>query len=73
VKPPIEFVYLRLLEDGTPAAGKFEGWPDTTAEVTSLDPCMGSGHFVTSLFSVFAALRMHEEGLTHIAVIGGKD
>jgi REP element-mobilizing transposase RayT len=47
-----------------PAAGKFEGWPDKTAEVTSLDPCMGSGHFVASLFPVFAALRMHEEGLT---------
>ncbi|MEY5049168.1 MAG: hypothetical protein RLZZ175_2527 [Bacteroidota bacterium] len=64
VKPPIKFEYLRLLEDGTPAAGKFEGWPDKTAEVTSLDPCMGSGHFVASLFPVFAALRMQEEGLT---------
>jgi hypothetical protein len=64
VKPPIKFDYLRLLEDGTPAAGSFEGWPDKTAEITSLDPCMGSGHFVASLFPVFAALRMHEEGLT---------
>lgn len=63
VKPPVKFEYLRLLEDGTPAAGKFEGWPDRTAEITSLDPCMGSGHFVASLFPVFAALRMHEEGL----------
>jgi len=65
VKPPVKFEYLRLLEDGTPAAGKFEGWPDKTAEVTSLDPCMGSGHFVASLFPVFAALRMHEEGLSN--------
>ena len=64
VKPPVKFEYLRLLEDGTPAAGKFEGWPDKTAEVTSLDPCMGSGHFVASLFPVFAGLRMYEEGLT---------
>ncbi len=64
IKPPVKFEYLRLLEDGTPAAGKFEGWPDKTAEVTALDPCMGSGHFVSSLFPVFAALRMHEEGLT---------
>jgi hypothetical protein len=62
--PPVKFEYLRFLEDGTPAAGKFEGWPDKTAEVTSLDPCMGSGHFVASLFPVFAKLRMHEEGLT---------
>ena len=64
VQPPVRFEYLRLLDDGTPAAGKFEGWPNKTAEVTSLDPCMGSGHFVASLFPVFAALRMQEEGLT---------
>ena len=64
VRPPIKFDYLRLLDDGTPAAGQFEGWPDKTASVTSLDPCMGSGHFVASLFPVFAALRMHEEGLS---------
>ena len=72
VKPPIKFEYLRYLPqtDGSAtepvevAAGKFEGWPDKTAEVTSLDPCMGSGHFVASLFPVFAALRMHEEGLS---------
>ena len=64
VKPPIKFEYLRLLEDGTPAAGNFEGWPDKSAEVTALDPCMGSGHFVASLFPVFAALRMQEERLT---------
>ncbi len=64
VKTPVKFEYLRLLEDGSPAAGTFEGWPEKTAEVTSLDPCMGSGHFVASLFQVFAALRMHEEELT---------
>ena len=62
--PPVHFEYLRLMDDGSPAAGVFEGWPDTTAEVTALDPCMGSGHFVASLFPVFAALRMHEEGLS---------
>jgi hypothetical protein len=64
VRPPVKFEYLRLLEDGSPAAGQFEGWPDKIAEITSLDPCMGSGHFVASLFPVFAALRMHEEGLS---------
>jgi hypothetical protein len=64
VKPPVKFEYLRLLEDGTPAAGNFEGWPNKTADVTALDPCMGSGHFVASLFPVFATLRMYEEGLS---------
>jgi hypothetical protein len=62
--PPVKFDYLRLLADGTPAAGAFEGWPDTTAKVTSLDPCMGSGHFVAALFPIFAELRCYEEGLT---------
>lgn len=64
ITPPVKFEYLRLLEDGTPAAGVFEGWPDKTAAVTALDPCMGSGHFISSLFTVFASLRMYEEGLT---------
>ncbi len=71
IKPPVKFEYLRFSppllgggREGVPAAGNFEGWPNKTAEVTSLDPCMGSGHFVASLFPVFASLRMHEEGLT---------
>ena len=63
-KPPVKFDYLRLNEENAPAAGTFEGWPDCTAQVTCLDPCMGSGHFVAALFPVLAALRMHEEGLT---------
>ena len=54
-----EDAFLRL-----EAGGTFEGWPAKTAQVTSLDPCMGSGHFVASLFPVFAALRMYEEGLS---------
>ncbi|MBA3425733.1 MAG: hypothetical protein H0U04_14585, partial [Rubrobacter sp.] len=35
--------YLRRKEDGTPAAGTFDGWPETAAEVTVMDPCCGSG------------------------------
>lgn len=64
VTPPVKFEYLRLLEDGKPAAGVFEGWPDKTSEITSMDPSMGSGHFIASLFLVFAQLRIYEEGLT---------
>lgn len=72
VKPPVKFEYLRYLPSPegegqggeVPAAGKFEGWPDKTAGVTALDPCMGSGHFIVSLFTVFALLRMHEESLS---------
>ncbi|MCX6225949.1 MAG: type II restriction endonuclease subunit M [Bacteroidia bacterium] len=64
VTPPVKFEYLRLLDDGTPAAGRFDGWPNTTAEITMLDPCMGSGHFVVSVFAVITRLRMFEESLS---------
>jgi hypothetical protein len=64
ITSPVKFEYLRLLDNGTPAAGNFEGWPNKTVDITSLDPCMGSGHFIASLFPVFATLRMYEEGLT---------
>ncbi len=64
IKTPVKFEYLQLREDGRPIAEKIEGWPDKTADITALDPCMGSGHFVASLFPVFAKLRMHEEDLT---------
>ncbi len=63
-QPPVNFEYLRLLPDGTPASGKFEGWATTSAALTMLDPCMGSGHFVAATFNVIAKLRMHEENLS---------
>jgi hypothetical protein len=33
------FTYLRWRDDGTPAAGTFEGWPKTLRQFTMLDPC----------------------------------
>ena len=62
--PPVDFPYLRCLEDGTPAAGTFPGWPERLAELKVLDPCMGSGHILVSAFSMLASLRMAEEGLS---------
>lgn len=64
---PVELEYLRLLEDGTPAAGKFAGWPETVAELRVLDPCCGSGHFLVAVFNLLVRLRMSEEGLTREA------
>jgi hypothetical protein len=63
-KSPIEMKYLRWRDDGTPAAGRFEGWPKTLAEFTMLDPCCGSGHFLVAAFKLLVPLRMHDEGLT---------
>lgn len=58
------FDYLRFREDGTPAAGTFEGWPKTAAEVTMMDPAAGSGHFIIEAFRMLYRMRMEEEGLT---------
>ncbi|NUQ36641.1 MAG: hypothetical protein HUU23_02365, partial [Caldilineales bacterium] len=48
----------------SPAAGTFPGWPQRIADVTLLDPCGGSGHFVVAAFDLFTAMRMAEEGLS---------
>ena len=61
---PVELTYLRRLQDGTPAAGKFEGWPDSLKEFTLLDPCCGSGHFVVAAFLLLVPMRMASEGLS---------
>jgi len=71
-----EFEYLRFIrepkeddeEDNPtgpwrPAAGTFGGWPETAKEITVLDPCCGSGHFLNEGFQLMVRLRMDEEGL----------
>ncbi|MDQ0615250.1 hypothetical protein QF046_002891 [Microbacterium sp. W4I4] len=56
--------YLRRNEDGTPAAGSFSGWPEHAADVTVMDPCCGSGHFLVAMFGMLWRMRAEEEGLT---------
>src|SRR5205814_4125887 len=57
------FAYLRFTDEGRPAAGTFEGWPESAAEITVMDPCCGSGHFLTVAFEMLAAVRMEEQDL----------
>ena len=47
-----------------PAAGWFEGWPDNLAELKTLDPCCGSGHFLVAAFLMLVPIRMELEGLS---------
>ena len=61
---PVEMPYLRWRDDGTPAAGTFDGWPNTLREFKMLDPCCGSGHFLVAAFNLLVPLRMHDDGLT---------
>jgi hypothetical protein len=59
-----EWGYLRFADDDSPAAGHFEGWPETVAEVTVMDPCCGSGHFLVAAFEMLRRMREEEEGLS---------
>ena len=62
-----EWEYLKFDDDGKPAAGTFDGWPDTVAEVTVMDPCCGSGHFLIEAFSMLWHMRAEEEDLNPVA------
>ncbi len=60
--PGYTWTYLRLNEDGSPSAGTFDGWPRSANELKVLDPCMGSGHFLTFALPILARMRAAEEG-----------
>ena len=59
--------YLRFVRDENdawrPAAGWFEKWPQTAAELRVLDPCCGSGHFLVEALELLVRLRIEEEGM----------
>ncbi|MCU7849287.1 MAG: N-6 DNA methylase [Candidatus Thiodiazotropha sp. (ex Lucinoma kastoroae)] len=61
---PIDLTYLRKTDEGAPAAGSFEGWPDDLSEFRLLDPCCGSGHFLVAAFLMLAPVRMALENLS---------
>ena len=65
--PGVPFNYLRFIkrEDGawTPTAGTFDGWPEHLADLKTLDPCCGSGHFLVAAFLMLVPMRMELEGL----------
>jgi hypothetical protein len=61
-----DFDYLRFDDDGKPAAGTFDGWPDRVAAVTVMDPCCGSGHFLVQAFSMLWQMRAEEEDLSPV-------
>ena len=61
---PVELTYLHKTEEGAPAAGGFEGWPDDLSELRLLDPCCGSGHFLVAAFLMLVPMRMALENLS---------
>jgi hypothetical protein len=69
-----DFDYLRLVRERgggdteaqgpwRPAAGTFDPWPRQAKELTVLDPCCGSGHFLVAAFDLLVRLRLAEESL----------
>jgi hypothetical protein len=62
-----EWEFLRFDGEGTPAAGSFDGWPERVANVTVMDPCCGSGHFLVEAFGMLWRMRVEEDGLSSVA------
>ncbi len=52
-----------------PAAGTFGNWPEQLAELKTLDPCCGSGHFLVAAFLMVVPMRMELEGLSAAAAV----
>ena len=61
---PVDLTYLRTTEQGAPAAGNFEDWPDDLSEFRLLDPCCGSGHFLVAAFLTLVPMRIAVQGLS---------
>lgn len=67
--PGITWEFLRFVRDPDqnnvwrPAAGTYDEWPAIAKDITFLDPCCGSGHFLVEALAILVALRTAEEGL----------
>ncbi len=66
---PANLTYLRHAEDGQPAAGTFDDWPDDLSEFRLVDPCCGSGHFLVAALLMLVPMRMEVEGLDASAAV----
>lgn len=66
--PGVPLEYLRFVkqENGTwtPAAGTFDAWPEQLADLKTLDPCCGSGHFLVAAFLMLVPMRMERDDLS---------
>ena len=65
--PGVPLEFLRFVKEDdiwTPAAGTYEKWPDHLSELTTLDPCCGSGHFLVFALHMLVPMRMEMENLS---------
>ena len=63
---PLDYLRFVQLKNGfwTSAAGTFDCWPEQLAELKTLDPCCGSGHFLVAIFLMLVPMRMECDGLS---------
>ncbi len=63
---PLDYLrFVRQEEGGWKLAdGSFPDWPTSLAQFKMIDPCCGSGHFLTATFLMLVAMRRAEEGLS---------
>ena len=66
--PGLPLEYLRFVRDDDAgqwrlAAGSFDSWPEHLGQLKVVDPCCGSGHFLTAAFAMLVPMRMALEGL----------
>lgn len=63
---PLTYLRFAKIDDGawSPAAGRFENWPNSLSEFKVIDPCCGSGHFLVATLLMLVPMRMELENLT---------
>jgi len=64
----VDLKYLRFIQDEDKiwslASGAFDQWPDNLAELKTLDPSCGSGHFLVAAMLMLIPMRMEMEDLS---------
>ena len=63
---PLDYLRFVQLEDGSwiPASGTFNSWPEKLADLKTIDPCCGSGHFLVAALLMLVPMRMQLDRLS---------
>lgn len=70
--PGVSLAYLRFVQEEdvagnkiwAPAAGTFDAWPEQLADLKTLDPSCGSGHFLVAALLMLVPMRIELDGLS---------
>ncbi len=70
--PGVPLAYLRFVQEDdaagnkvwAPAAGTFDAWPEQLADLKTLDPSCGSGHFLVAALLMLVPMRIELDGFS---------